>query len=63
MRHYNDHKKLPQLGIKDRNKLLVNWISKSWNYIDNIMIKNSFNSCGYAIPDVEKSKWYKYYEI
>ena len=50
-------KGLPQLEKKDRNKLLVRWISESWSSITNVMIKNSFNYCGYGVPDGVEPKW------
>jgi len=51
------HNEFPYLGKIERNKLLVNWVSESWNCIGNSMIKDSFNFCGYGIPDKVHQKW------
>ena len=62
--NFNDEDKtLPELGKTERNKLLVKWISKSWKKIDNEIISNSFEFCGYGIPDNVEPKWVKYYVV
>jgi hypothetical protein len=45
----------------ERNKLLVKWISKSWSKIDDKIISNSFEFCGYGIPNNVEPKWMKHY--
>ena len=56
-----NNKTLPKLAKHERNKLLVKWISSSWKQINNDIIKNSFNFCGYGIPKDTDPKWMKYY--
>jgi DDE superfamily endonuclease len=63
MEHYDEHKTLPKLIITDRNKLLVEWISKSWKKINFDIIKKSFEFCGYGINENIEPKWKKYYNI
>jgi hypothetical protein len=42
---------------KDLNRLLMNWISESWNNINDNMIKNSFHHCGYSTAGNVDPKW------
>ena len=62
VKHFDD-KKLPELIKIKRNKLLVSWISKSWNHINNDMIQKSFEFCGYGIPEKINPGWKKFYNI
>ena len=43
--------------MNDRNKLLVEWISKSWKRINTGMITRSFNLCGYGIHENIEPVW------
>lgn len=61
IRHFDDCKTIPKLNKKERNVLLTEWISESWNNIDNVTIKNSFNYCGYGISKKETPKWMQFY--
>jgi hypothetical protein len=54
---------LPKLIQKDRNCLLVKWVVQSWNCINTKIVQNSFNFCGYGIPDGIDPKWKKYYKL
>jgi len=53
----DNNKAFPRLEKRDRNILLIKWISESWSKIDYNMIKNSFTHCGYGILDDRDPKW------
>jgi DNA-binding transcriptional regulator YiaG len=59
-----DNKTLPKLEKNDRNKLLVEWISESWDNIkaNQDIVKKSFHFCGYGIADNVEAKWKKYFK-
>ena len=61
-----ENKTLPKLEKNERNKLLVEWISKSWAKIDANMITKSFNLCGYTCDDNNNNIepiWTNYYKF
>ncbi len=60
--NYDKNKSLPNLTKTERNKLLVEWITNSWNNIDNDIIKKSFGYCGYGIPPEIDPEWKKFYK-
>jgi len=54
---------LPKLPLVKRSKLLIEWISESWEKINSEMIKNSFIFCGYGNNNNNiKPEWKKYYK-
>jgi hypothetical protein len=59
-----DNKTLPKLEKKNRNILLVKWISESWNHIkaNDDIVKKSFHFCGYGITNNVEAKWKKYFK-
>jgi DDE superfamily endonuclease/Tc5 transposase-like DNA-binding protein len=61
--YFDENEVIPKLMLKDRKKLFVKWISEAWNNIDDTMIQNSFNVCGYGIPNEIEPKCKKFVNI
>lgn len=63
IKFFDEKKTVPDLIKEERNRLLVNWIKESWNNIDNDIINNSFEFCGYNISEETEPGWKKFFQI
>lgn len=59
--YFDNHRTIPKLA--KRNKLFVNWISESWDNINNKIIRNSFKFPGYDVFGIKDPGWKEFYHI